>query len=616
MFKNSFIKVACINPVVEIGDPIANSKEIIRLLGESNASINLFPELSISGYSCEDLFYQDTLIKEVYESIEYILMHNPSEGIVLIGAPLLLTGSLFNCAIVIKGHEILGVVPKMYLPNYREFQEKRWFQQGKDTTEKEININGKKYPFGNIVFKDYKHELYFGVELCEDMWCPVTPGGYLSLGGANMILNLSSSNEYVDKDIIRHMCVVDNSRRNDVAYVYASSGVSESTSIGVFSGHNIVCASGETLLNKVNFRPESNIDYVDIDLGKVNYQRKVSTNLHYPLPNDYFYHTIEFEISETEFTFSEKPSSIPFVPSSNIKSNFEKSINILEYALYKRIKQSKANSLVIGVSGGLDSTLALLIAHRTFKLLNYDCKNIIGVTMPGLGTSDRTKNNAVILMEKLGITILNIPISEEVLKHFELIGHDPNLCDITYENAQARYRTLILMNLANKHNGLVLGTGDMSELALGWATYNGDQMSMYGINAGIPKTLVRHLTKCYGEYIYQDLNDVLVDIINTPISPELKANQVTEDSVGKYEINDYILYRYLFCGDNKEKTIWLLTVVFAISLNEATNYVNNFYKRFFTQQFKRQTLPDGPKLLAYSLSPRADLKIPSDLSRR
>lgn len=615
MLNNSFIKVACINPIVEVGDPIKNSQEIIRVLALSKASINLFPELCVTGYCCQDLFFQETLLKENYQAIDYIVKNNPSKGIVIIGAPLLLTGSLFNCAIVILGHEILGVIPKTYLPNYREFQEKRWFQQGKDTTERAIVINGKAYPFGNIVFKDYENQLFFGIEICEDMWCPVTPGSFLSLGGANMIFNLSSSNEYFRKDIIRHTCVLDNSRRNDVAYIYTSSGATESTEATVFSGHNIVCSCGETLLNHLSFATKSQIDYVDIDYGSINYHRKTSTNLHVALPKDYFYHTIKFSLPQTPFNFEHKPNSLPFVP-NDCYEDFKRISNILEHALYKRMLTTKLDTLIIGVSGGLDSTLALLVAYNTFKLLGKDVKKIIGVTMPGLGTSDRTKNNALDLMKHLGITVLNKPINDEVLAHFKLIDHDPLVTDITYENTQARYRTLILMNLANEHNGLVLGTGDMSELALGWCTYNGDQMSMYGINAGLPKTLVRYMVHAYGKYEFKDVSSILEDICITPISPELKANQKTEDTVGKYEINDFILYRYLFNGDDKEKICFLLRTVFTLDEITAKQFVDNFYHRFFTQQFKRSSLPDGPKVLAYSLGSRSDYRMPSDLSRR
>lgn len=616
MLKSSFVKLACITPKVEVGLPMENAKEIVRLLKESKASINLFPELATTGYTCGDLFYHTGLIEENYEAIDYIVKNNPSKGIVVFGAPLELTGSLFNCAIVLKGNEILGVVPKKNLPNYGEFSEKRWFQQGSDTTEEWIIINGKKYPFGNIAFKDYKNELYFGVEVCEDMWCPITPGSYLSLCGCNLVLNPSSSPEFFNKDETRRNCVLDNSRRNYFAYAFVSSGVTESTSESVFSGHNIVATNGALLVDDLSFDPNSHITYADIDLGEINFIRKSSTTLHVPLPKDYKYHTVEFTLEETKYEFEKELDRLPFVPEGDIEVNYKKMANILEYGLYKRMKQTNLETLIIGVSGGLDSTLALLIAHKTFTLLGYDHRNIIGISMPGLGTSDRTKNNARDLMDKLGITYLELPISDEVLAHFKLIEHDPNETDITYENTQARYRTMVLMNMANKYNGLVLGTGDMSELALGWCTYNGDQMSMYGINAGMPKTLVRYMTYAYGLFEFKEVNDILTDIIDTPISPELKPGQTTEGTVGKYEINDFILYRLLNCGDSKERINYLLSLTFEISETEAKGYTDNFFRRFYTQQFKRTALPEGPKVLKCSLSPRSGYKIPSDLSRR
>ena len=616
MFKQSFIKLACINPIVEVGLPLVNAKEIVNALKKSKASINLFPELATTGYSCGDLFFHEDLMAENYEAIEYIVKNNPSKGIVVFGAPLELTGSLFNCAIVLKEHEILGVIPKMHLPNYNEFSEKRWFQQGLDTTETKIVINGQTYPFGNVVFKDYKNQLSIGVEICEDMWSPITPGSFLSLCGVNVMLNLSSSNEYFNKDETRRICVMDNSRRNTVVYAYSSSSVTESTAETVFSGHNVIASCGNLLKNDLSFDPQTHYTYCDVDLGEVNYNRKTSTNLHVSLPKDYVYVTVEFTLGETDYEFEQELDRLPFVPEGDLEENFKKIANILEYSLYKRMKHTNLKTLVIGVSGGLDSTLALLVAHRAFTLLGYDHKNIIGVSMPGLGTSNRTKNNAKELMEKLGITYLEKSINDEVLSHFNLIEHDPNITDITFENTQARYRTMVLMNLANKHHGLVLGTGDMSELALGWCTYNGDQMSMYGINAGMPKTLVRYMTYAYSVYVFNNVSDILNDIIDTPISPELKPNQITEESVGKYEINDFILYRLLFCGDSKERTIWLLSKAFEISNKEACEYVNNFHRRFYTQQFKRQSLPEGPKVLRMSLSPRSGFKIPSDLSRR
>ena len=616
MLKNSFVKVACINPMVEVGLPLENAKEIVNALKESKASINVLPELATTGYSCGDLLFNSDLMQENYEAIEYIVKNNPSKGIVVFGAPLVLTGSLFNCAIVIKEHQILGVVPKMYLPNYNEFSEKRYFQQGCETTEKTIIINGVQYPFGNLTFKDYKNEIYIGIEICEDMWWPVTPGSYLSLCGVNLMLNLSSSNEYFNKDETRRICVLDNSRRNYFAYVYASSGASESTSETVFSGHNIAASCGTEIVNELTFDPNTHITYADIDLGTVNHNRKISTNLHVALPKDYSYQTIEFTLNQTDYEFENDIDQLPFVPTGDVLTNFNKISDILENALYKRLKQTKAETLVIGVSGGLDSTLALLIAHRTFSKLGYDHRNIIGVTMPGVNSNDCDTIHAIKLMNELGVTVMEKSIRQEVLDHFELIGHDVNLHDSVFDNVHARYRTLILMNLANKYNGLVLGSSDMSEIALGWCTYNGDQMSMYGINSGMPKTLVRYMAYAYSVIAFTNVKDILDEIINSPVSPDVKTNLLTEESVGAYEMNDFILYRYLFCGDSKDRVIWLLEKAFNLSISKATDAVEKFIERFYSQQFKRQTLPEGPKVLSMSLSPRGDLKIPSDLSRR
>ena len=613
MIKNGFIKTCCISPKLSVGMPLVNAKEIVDAINISKASINLFPELCVTGYSCGDLFFNETLLKENEEAILYIVENNKENVLTIIGAPLVQEGALYNCAIVIFGKEILGIVPKMVLPNYKEFNEKRWFKEGSHTNLEQICLHKKTYPFGNLIFKDYKNHLNLGVEVCEDMWATIPPSTYLSLVGANVLLNLSASTEHLDKDIIRTNCVLDNSRRNNCAYLYTSSGVGESSSEAVFSAHHIVGVLGNEIKNNLSFASNTYFTYADIDLNLINYAKKGATKQSIKSPVNF--QEIYFEFEETLYDFEDGINQLPFVPTSSLEDNFNKVSNILQNALARRILHTRSKTLIIGVSGGLDSTLALLIAHSTFKMIGKDPKDIIGVTMPGLGTSSRTKNNAILMMEKLGITMMNIDISKEVLDHFALIDHDPELLDITYENTQARYRTFILMNLANKHNGIVLGTGDMSELALGWCTYNGDQMSMYGINAGMPKTFIRYMTKAYAKLMYQDLYDVLVDVIETPISPELKKGQVTEENVGKYEINDFILYRFLHAGDSKEVTTWLLQKAFHLEEGVASEYVKNFYFRFFTQQFKRSAMPDGPKIFSVSLS-KAGYNIPSDISRR
>lgn len=614
MYKNGFIKVASISPKLEVGSPINNIKEIIKLSNEARSSITVFPELSITGYTCADYFYQQSLLDNVYKAIDLFLKENANDGIVILGAPLVNELSLYNCAIVIQKNQILGVVPKMYLPNSDEFYEKRWFKSGLNSNTNEITINGNKYPFGNIIFNSTDNLVHFGVELCEDMWAPITRGNILSLYGANLICNLSASNEFLGKSDNRRLTVCDNSRRNLGAYIYTSAGASESTSDTVFSGHNIIASLGNVLKESEDFNLNSEIIYADIDILGINHKRLKGTNFHYEVYNKVNVLNVNFNLFETGYAFEKEIDQTPFVPKNNEDKDFRKISNILELSLCKRLIHTNMKTVVLGVSGGLDSTLALLVCVKVFNKLNLDLKNIIAVTMPGLGTSDRTKNNAFSMMEDLGVTVLCKPINDSVIEHFKLIEHDINLKDVTYENSQARIRTLILMNLANKYNGLVIGTGDMSELALGWCTYNGDQMSMYSLNGGVPKTLVKFMIKEYALHEFNNIKDTLFDVIDTPISPELLGtDQKTEESIGKYEVNDYILYRYLNFGDSKERLVYLLGQAFGFDELESKKYVDKFFFRFFTQQFKRQALPDGPKVLNVSLAPRSDYKMPSDL---
>ena len=617
MLKNGFIKVACVTPNLEVGNPKFNIQEIISLANEAKSSITVFPELCISGYTCGDFFYQDSLIKDVYEAIEHFRLANENKGIVVLGSPLVCEGSLINAAIVFHHHQILGVVPKRTIPNNHEFYEKRWFKSARNITTNQIYINGFMYPLGQILFHDYANHIHFGIEICEDMWSSITPANSLALCGANMTINLSASNEVLYKSEIRRNTVLENSRRNTGAYIYVSAGVNESTSDTVYSGHNIIACCGGLVKETENFSPDSEIIYADIDLEMIEFQRRNQTDMHDDIIVDFKYQEVQFSLLESEeYHFEDQIDTTPFVPKKEELACFNKIASLQEYALYKRLKHTGVKSVVIGVSGGLDSTLALLVSVEAFKHLNLDLKGIIAVTMPGMGTSTRTKTNAVKMMESLGLTVLEKPIEKAVLQHFADIEHDPSIKDVTYENAQARIRTLILMDLANKYNGIVIGTGDMSELALGWCTYNGDQMSMYGINAGIPKTLVKFMIKYYALTKFNNIADTLNDIIETPISPELLGeDQKTEDSIGKYEINDYILYRYLNCGDNEERMVFLLKTAFNLSEEEARKYVKNFIFRFFTQQFKRQATPDGPKILNVSLAPRGDYRMPSDIKR-
>lgn len=618
MNKYGFIKVCAITPELLVGNPKNNVEEMLKILNNVKASIAAFPELSISAYTCNDLFFQHSLINDVNDALQELLNKNPFEGILIVGAPIDVEGALYNTAIVIKKNKILGIVPKQFIPNTDEFYEKRWFKSGRDLTYRKINFLDQEVYFGNIIFECENLDLRFGVEICEDMWAPISPGNLLSVNGANMIINLSASNEVLGKDQIRRNAVLDHSRRNGGAYLYVSAGVNESTSETVFSGHNIIAALGEMIVETENFSQESEVIYGDIDISKINFRRRKNSSLRDSLNNYPFtFIRVPFKLEETiDYDFSQKIDPEPFVPKDDVLVKFNKIASLQEYALFKRLKHINTKRVVIGISGGLDSTLALLIAHQAFLKLGWDTKGIIAVSMPGLATSNRTKSNATKLMEALNVTMLEKPIRESVNEHFALIGHNPEIKDLTYENVQARMRTMILMNLATKLNGFVLGTGDLSELALGWCTYNGDQMSMYGINAGLPKTMVRFMIANYAKYKYQNIKETLLDIVATPISPELSGtDQKTEDAIGKYEINDFILYRFLTAGDDSDRIKFLLKVVFKMNPEEANKSVNNFFRRFYSQQFKRQALPDGPKILDISLAPRSDFRMPSDVKR-
>jgi NAD+ synthase (glutamine-hydrolysing) len=618
MYKKGFIKVASVTPTLKVGNPLFNVQEMLRLLTDIDSSITVFPELSVTAYTCNDLFFQESLLQQTTEAIALLLKDNPTDGIVVVGAPLEVSGVLYNCAFVIQQNTLLGIIPKFYLPNTGEFYEKRWFQSGFNIVEqvKTVDYLGQSVPFGYLIFTSVDGTISFGVEICEDMWAPVSPGNILSLNGAKMVLNLSASNEVLGKREIRRRAILEHSRRNAGAYVYSSAGVNESSSETVFSGHNLIAQNTELIVETEHFNQDSEIIYGDIDVEKIDYARR--TNSSYRDSLHRYRHDcqhISFQLNESEtYYFSKKFDRTPFVPKSNIELQFDKIAALQENALIKRMKHVRAKSLVIGISGGLDSTLALLIACRVFDNLKQSRKQIVAVTMPGLHTSSRTKQNALAMMKSLGVTIREIDINNHVKDHFELIGHDGITEDITYENTQARARTMILMNIANQTNGIVLGTGDLSEMALGWCTYNGDQMSMYGINVGIPKTLVSFMIHSYATFIFTgDVQGTLYSILDTPITPELTSNQKTEDTIGKYEINDFIIHRVLRYGDPKDRVRWLLPQVFDLTEEVAQQYVTNFFHRFYKQQFKRQATPDGPKILDISVSPRGDLRLPSDI---
>lgn len=618
MNKNGFLKISMTSPKLEVGNPQFNVREMLSALKTMTSAIAVFPELGVSAYTCNDLFFHKSLFDDVNQAMAYFLENNPFEGIVICGLPLIVEEMVLNTAMVIQKNKILGVIPKFYLPNTKEYYEKRWFKSGFDVVEhlQTIHYLDQDVPFGNLIF--VHEDLHFGVEICEDMWATITPGNLLSVNGANVIFNISASNETLGKDSVRKNAVLEHSRKNCGIYVYCSAGASESTSETVFSGHNIVASNGALVVETEKFSLQTETLYADLDLLKLAHERRNNSSFRDSiLKYRYGYQNVAFSLSDSPtYTFTQKLDPKPFVPKANALKDFQKIASIQEYGLAKRMNHLGLKHLVIGVSGGLDSSLALLIAVRVFDALGLDRKGIVAVTMPALATSDRTKANAWALMNGLGVDAEEIDISNHVKDHLALLKHDGVTEDVTYENAQARARTMILMNLSNKVQGIVLGTGDLSEIALGWSTYNGDQMSMYNVNGGIPKTLVRFMIQMYADHVFSDeIRQTLYDILETPITPELKKNQSTESLIGKYEINDFILHRFLVCGDAKDRIEILLTQVFSLDVTQAKQYVDHFMQRFYSQQYKRQASPDAPKVLDYALSPRSDFRMPSDVKR-
>ncbi len=616
--KNGFLKVSLITPKLEVGNPAFNVQEMLLALKDVKGQIAIFPELGLSAYSCGDLFFQKSLFDDTLAALKTLLEENPYDGVIIVGAPLIVEEMVLNCAIVIQGQDILGVIPKYYLPNTKEYYEKRWFKSGFDVIDhiKALSLLDQHVPFGNIIFTH--QDIKFGVEICEDMWATITPGNLLSVNGANIIFNISASNETLGKEKLRRNAVLEHSRKNCGIYVYCSAGATESTSETVFSGHNIVGQSARLIKESNLFSLETDIMNVDLDIDRLMHERRSNSSFRDSiLKYRINYHSVKFNLpQEAEYHFEEALDPLPYVPKTDLFDQFKMISSIQEFGLAKRLSHTGLKHLLIGVSGGLDSSLALLVAVRAFDHLGIDRKQILAYTMPGLHTSERTKKNAITLMKTLGVSHEEIDIKDHVLDHLALIKHDQKAQDVTYENTQARARTMLLMNLANKHHGLVLGTGDLSEIALGWSTYNGDQMSMYNVNGGIPKTVVRFMIKAYADFVFKDeLLETLYDIIDTPITPELASKQSTEAIIGKYEVNDFILYRFLNCGDTDERIRFLLGQAFSLTEEEITQYVDNFFKRFFSQQFKRTASPDSPKVFDSALSPRSDFRIPSDVKR-
>ena len=623
--KFGFIKCSSVTPDIKVGDCIFNANSIIKGIKESfsnDTEIAVFPELVITGYTCNDLFGQRTLLEDSLKALEFIKSETKNLNIIsVIGLPFEYRANLYNCAAVIYKGKTLALIPKTHLPNYNEFYEMRWFTPALKETQY-IDFLGDKIPFGTKIIIRSKNlpQLKLAVEICEDLWYVNPPSGFHALAGATIIANPSAGNEITGKAEYRKSLIASQSARTFSGYIYSCAGYGESTTDVVFSGHNIICENGACLRESERFT--NSIIYADIDVFRLTSERQKNTSFR-AYDEGYTYIDIDFKENNGEIDRFIDPN--PFVPKDEAKraKRCEEILNIQAHGLKKRIDHIGAKNVVIGISGGLDSTQALIVTAKAFDLLNLDKKGIIAVTMPCFGTTDRTYNNAIELVNDLGATLIEINIKDAVRQHFKDIGHDESIKDLTYENSQARERTQILMNIASKYKGFVIGTGDLSELALGWATYNGDHMSMYGVNCSIPKTLIKYLISYYADTTHGQLRKTLLDILDTPVSPELlppdkdgNIAQITEDVVGPYELHDFFLYNMMRLGFEPEKIFYLAQIAYKNKYDTATIYkwLRNFYWRFFSQQFKRSCLPDGPKVGSVSLSPRGDWRMPSDAS--
>ena len=627
--KYGFIKVAAAVPAVRVADVEYNVQEIERLIGLADgegAEVVCFPELCVTGYSCQDLFKEQLLLSKAEDGLISLLDFTRKLDIIcVIGMPVQIGGLLLNCAVVIQSGTLLGVVPKTYLPNYNEFYEKRWFASAFDLNPTET------YLAGTPITVSSEPQLFqtgdgvkFGIEICEDVWAPIPPSNNLTMAGADIILNCSARDELIGKHRYLRSLLAQQSARTISGYVYASCGFGESTQDVVYGGNAMIFENGKLLAegDRYSFQPQLQVAQIDVE--------RLRTERHTNSTFIYAQRDAEAIVVDAKSKQFDGPFQLirdidphPFIPShAEMAETCEEILNIQTAGLAKRLTHTHCEHVVVGISGGLDSTLALLVCVRTFDKLGLDRKGIIGVTMPGFGTTDRTHDNAASLMQTLAISQMEIPIGKAVMQHFEDIGHDATKHDATYENAQARERTQILMDLANKFNALVVGTGDLSELALGWATYNGDHMSMYGVNAGIPKTLIQYVIRYIALLpMFSAQRDTLIDIVNTPISPELtpadehgNIKQKTEDLVGPYELHDFFLYYFLRFGFGPAKIYLMAQKAFGDAYSKETikKWLTTFCRRFFSQQFKRSCLPDGPKVGSVSLSPRGDWRMPSD----
>lgn len=631
-----FQAVGAFVPKVWLANPEKNVQEISKVLTDGkfkNIDFLVFPELCITGYSLGDLFLQDRLLNQAVSALINLADSLRTDNrLICVGVPLKHKGKLYNCAAAICNGKVLGIVPKSYIPNYQEFYEKRWFESGIDVKNDYYKLDGEDIPFGTDVM--FLHNgITVGIEICEDLWVPIPPSSFMCKAGATLILNLSATDEVYGKHAYLRSLVSSQSAKCRCAYVYASAGTGESSTDLVFAGNAMIGYDNEIVNESERFSFEGTFATAYIDIEKLENDRKRYSSF-YDNPENINYRIISSGVEKNcpsspvndEILNEIRINPIPFVPASkyHLEEKCKEIINIQSWGLRQRLSATGCKKLVVGVSGGLDSTLALLVAVHTFKSMNLPTENIVAVTMPGKATSSRTFNNALEMMKLLKVTSLEIPIGEAVNLHFRQIGHDPAVKNAVYENSQARERTQILMDLANKEGGMVLGTGDLSELALGWCTYNGDQMSMYNVNGGVPKTLVKYLVEWFADSC-QDarLSEVLKDIIDTPISPELipaendnEISQKTEELVGPYELHDFFIYHFLRNGFSPEKIFWLARIAFHEKYDDEIirKWLKEFYRRFFNQQFKRSCMPDGPKVGSVSLSPRGDWRMPSDAS--
>lgn len=626
--KDGFIKVAAATPKIKVADPAYNTEEILKIIDETEkngANILVFSELTISGYTCGDLFLQQPLLTECKNQLLRIVKATENKSmLVVVGCPIVIKQKLYNCAVVISDGSILGIVPKTHLPNYSEFYELRHFTSG-EGLEEDLWF-GEEFGYVNVavnqLFKCKEiPELVVACEICEDLWVPLPPSTYHAMAGATVICNPSASVETTTKESYRRSLVSNQSARLLAAYIYADAGEGESTQDVVYSGHHLICENGSVLAEAKRFTNE--IIYADIDVQKLAAERRKMTSFPGGQIDDYFEQEFSLEVKENKITRTFPKA--PFVPDNQDERDkrCDEILSLQSMGLKKRLEHTNCKHAVVGISGGLDSTLAVLVTARAFDLLDIPRENLICVTMPCFGTTDRTYQNAVSLIKELGATLKEVRIEKAVRQHFADIGHDENNHDVTYENSQARERTQILMDMANQYNGMVIGTGDMSELALGWATYNGDHMSMYAVNCSVPKTLVRYLVLYYAETTdNKKLSEVLMDVLDTPVSPELLPpvdgviSQKTEDLVGPYELHDFFLYYMLRFGFPKSKLYRMAKLTFDGVYDDETikKWLDKFYWRFFSQQFKRSCLPDGPKVGSVAVSPRGDLRMPSDAS--